>query len=688
MVLCSVCSQLNITLSDTASQILGLYEEIRDRSYGSDADHGGCGGCEFFCRLLETSFSESKLLGKTVDFASTRLILNEYFYESDGKRTWMCKVDDHVLEICTEQESKDSVPEFDHKRPVPADPFDHSCFQMINSWMEECRNHAGCCTSAPVALPKRLIEIPSDPSKPLRLCITNDELDKYTILSHCWGSKGLLKLTNVLVAQFQNVIPRELLPKSFTDAIDITRRLGFRYIWIDALCIIQDNTEDWAQEAGKMSSYYGLATLMISADVAKDSSQGILNSRHVLYSPVMGKERKYCLRQRRLRWDTDITESILATRGWTAQERMLAPRILHYTEKQIIWECAEGLRHEASGVIKEKKKELEPGNIDVAFLKATIQPFVTGALQKTNSTASRRYNDELELIDTEVTKALLHQLQAWQQCVDQYSSRTLTIPTDKLYALAGVAAIVNHNGALGHYLSGSWSAYLATNLNWCRQSSEVLSSPPVYIAPSWSWASTNGAVIHPLVITPPQELLPPSEEIGKVWVSKFELKLIEQHMVFQDERYIYGAVLEGSYIVVEGACIVYEELFQLAESIYGGSPCIPKLRLDRSKLYDGPENFRGFGDSSPEEEPQSDLQTSPPPWDFCMFTVGDIWRNAKGSVDMILLQWVDEEMRVAERVGHGRMEAWMSFWMESEDPQRFDGLFQAAPWKRETVKLV
>ena len=232
----------------------------------------------------------------------------------------------------------------DHVWPVPGSPTDAKCFNLARTWINQCTTHVGCRDTTSVILHKRVITTLEDPTLPSRLHIANNDSGQYVILSHCWGKTGLAKLKNPLVAKFQDGIDLKLLPKSFRDAINITRHLGFQYLWIDALCIIQDNAEDWEQEAAKMTSYYGQSMLIISATAAEDSSKGILTNREVIYLPVMGKQMKYCLRQRLLRWTYDITHPVLHIRGWAFQERMFAPRILHYTRRQMIWECANGFK--------------------------------------------------------------------------------------------------------------------------------------------------------------------------------------------------------------------------------------------------------------------------------------------------------------------------------------------------------
>lgn len=208
---------------------------------------------------------------------------------------------------------------------------------MICAWAQECESHLSCAKAAQVPLPKRIIEIPADPTQ---LCIlrTNHNIqDHYVILSHCWGKSGIpSKLEKSLISTYERDIPVGELPKSFQDAVKITRWLGFRYLWIDALCIIQDSPKDWAEEAPKMSSYYGLSTLMIAAATPEDSSKGILGDRHISYSPAIGLQGKYCISSEKRDNIENMSSSVLATRGWAAQERILAPRIVHYTAQQLI----------------------------------------------------------------------------------------------------------------------------------------------------------------------------------------------------------------------------------------------------------------------------------------------------------------------------------------------------------------
>lgn len=538
---------------------------------------------------------------------------------------------------------------------VSPNPRESSCFGMISRWISQCTEHVKCSPQVPVTLPKRVIEIPVNPLISPKLRVTNGASGLYVILSHCWGTKGLMKLTNSVLLQYQEAIKLELLPNSFRDAIEITRRLGFRYLWIDALCIIQDDTDDWAQEAGEMASYYGLSTLMISATAAEDSSRGILNSRGVFHSPMLGTGRRTYLYQRLLRSGFEIERSVLATRGWCAQERILAPRILHYTRQQVIWECAEGLLYEAFG---------GAGESDfwkATYSKSECQQFVTEALSQ--GKIVQRYQDHnATMSQRSFEDVSLHRIQTWYKCVEEYSFRSLTVPTDKLHAIAGVARIMNHNGQLGEYLAGIWSRYLAVGLAWKKEAGRLF-SPPLYTGPSWSWAGVEGEV--DCEVDYPQT---PTDDAEKSWAERFFPKLIEQRILLQNEHNVYGAVLEGSYITVEGACLTHADFGRFL------------METSRFTFLDPPGYAAkpGYDINLDREDVPDTLAT----YDCCMYLTGDL--ACHNFRYLLLLRWVDQEASVAQRVG--RAKVWPLWYGEGRE--QFIRTFEAANWERWTLKLV
>jgi hypothetical protein len=129
---------------------------------------------------------------------------------------------------------------------------------VIKRWLDVCNNtHSKCRAGSdgpPPLLPTRIIEIQGPKQVFLRTVNVDSESLQYTCLSRCWGGIVPLRTTSKILQTFQDTgIVWETLPRSFQDAVDMTERLGLRYIWIDSLCIIQDDIEDWRAEGSRMS---------------------------------------------------------------------------------------------------------------------------------------------------------------------------------------------------------------------------------------------------------------------------------------------------------------------------------------------------------------------------------------------------------------------------------------------------
>ncbi len=185
------------------------------------------------------------------------------------------------------------------------------------------------------------------PSHKSRILTTNGQRAPYVALSHCWGTGFQLEpwtpLTNKTIKLFEKELPHEPLPLNFQHAMTIAKRLGFRYLWIDCLCIVQDSKEDWAREAKRMGTVYRNATLTIFAAASEHSRSGILRTnthipdlgtRHLRVFPGRGKGR----RAEEVHIGTSMSrlhnlrmlesEAPLNTRGWALQETILSRRHL------------------------------------------------------------------------------------------------------------------------------------------------------------------------------------------------------------------------------------------------------------------------------------------------------------------------------------------------------------------------
>ena len=116
----------------------------------------------------------------------------------------------------------------------------------------------------------------------VRLYETQRELAHYTTLSHCWGKKRIVTTTKATLGQRKLEVQWPRLSRTFQDAINITRALGIRYIWIDSLCIIQDDKEDWERESAKMAEIYSCSYLNLAATGSADGDGGCFFNRSTL----------------------------------------------------------------------------------------------------------------------------------------------------------------------------------------------------------------------------------------------------------------------------------------------------------------------------------------------------------------------------------------------------------------------
>lgn len=196
-------------------------------------------------------------------------------------------------------------------------------------------------------MPVRLISL-----EPLRLVDSDSiPLAQYTALSHCWGKLDELDKFCTYksnISQFKNSIELDRLPQSFQDAIIVSRGIGVPYLWIDSLCIIQDDKEDWETESAKMGHIFTSANCTIGATSAKSSVEGFLGKREPrpcvqIETPSLGT--LYVCRNID-DFHRDVENGELNTRGWVLQERALSRRSIFFTSEQVYWVCGAGVHSE------------------------------------------------------------------------------------------------------------------------------------------------------------------------------------------------------------------------------------------------------------------------------------------------------------------------------------------------------
>jgi hypothetical protein len=180
---------------------------------------------------------------------------------------------------------------------------------------------------------------------------------KYVALSHCWGNpptsdspsgeEKVLCTTQSNLKKLEDKFNFSSLSKNFQDAITVTRELRIPFIWIDSLCIIQQEPDgaDWKREVERMQSVYSSAYCTIAATAAPHSSAGFLERNTINdYIHVQDASgRKFYISAGMDDFDNHVDTARLNTRAWVLQERVLSRRTIHFSTNQTYWECGEGV---------------------------------------------------------------------------------------------------------------------------------------------------------------------------------------------------------------------------------------------------------------------------------------------------------------------------------------------------------
>ncbi|KAF9877171.1 hypothetical protein CkaCkLH20_05437 [Colletotrichum karsti] len=380
---------------------------------------------------------------------------------------------------------------------IPRNTSSQETLNTINQWLHECTSsHPLCGEDVEVPLPKRVISIgPSDSE--VRLLETNGAEGKYACLSHPWGKKPLVRTLKDNFSKFTTGIQLSSLPPTFRDAIDFTRRLGLQYIWIDSLCIIQDDPLDWQIEAAQMAAIYTNAHVTLAASKASDSSRGLYTSpldppHHARQLSLVNDVNDADVRLHacsELVHVGDFKKFFpITTRAWVYQERLLSARVVHFAGSEVNWECRSALTCECGGI----SAAVVPEKIQFAGSLADLKGKFKAVEKSQGSEADGRGSATPDY--TRFSTALLQtpnwteSIKTWRHMVQQYCKLDLTFRKDTFPALAGVAKVWNPDYK-GQYLAGLWLETLHLDLLWLVYLPERRAE--TWRAPTWSWASVD-----------------------------------------------------------------------------------------------------------------------------------------------------------------------------------------------------
>lgn len=296
--------------------------------------------------------------------------------------------------------------------------------------------------------------------------------------------------------------PLEALPKRFQNAVRIARWMGIEYMWIDALCIIQDSEEDWLAQSTKMGEIYANSYCNIAATSA-DPDKGCFTKRSVemvepyaIPSPISSDSTETHVVGYDDFWSNSLLDTTLHTRGWVLQERTLCRRTIHFGQEQMFWECRHMMACEAY-----------PDGIPPEFSNWRTRCWRQFDVLLSPTVPVRTWWEQLKTMFSVAipqTKTATNQAiyETWSKIVERFMEQKLTFDKDKLVAISGIAQKVAE-ATNERYLAGMWEGpTLAQSLLWYvlgrRQADGIAAVRKMYSdyrAPSWSWASLDAKVI-------------------------------------------------------------------------------------------------------------------------------------------------------------------------------------------------
>ncbi|KAJ2988608.1 hypothetical protein NUW58_g3882 [Xylaria curta] len=355
----------------------------------------------------------------------------------------------------------------------------HENMTLAGHWIKDCiGNHDMCASgsSRPKAsfAPTRLVDA-QDPTRPF-LRTADNTGKEYIALSYVWGNGERFVTSRANFKDHQDRIPPESAPNTFIDALQVTRELGYRYIWIDALCIIQDDGDDLEHELSNMGNIYRHAAFTVFAEGAPDVSAGLFQQRDPhLYRPCtvgVTMATKEGVVSENLTLGTIVTgPNYLKGRGWVLQEEVLSSRCLYFG-KQISWQCVVSEASEARPAPRPRKTPLSHGR-ETPEDKLTLWLYAPEKM----GDASRdiRWN----------------QYDAWYSVMEEYSVKNLSVATDHLRALSGLADLFQR-AHQATYVAGLWREDLKLGLTWYVAINDTRPVSEAGIQkPSWSWVSVG-----------------------------------------------------------------------------------------------------------------------------------------------------------------------------------------------------
>ena len=438
-------------------------------------------------------------------------------------------------------------------RSLPEDPEIHSLhsdtsttspanLQLASIWLQNCLQTHGLCQSSQEQgnLPSQILNI-TDPKCPY-LESGAGKREQYVTLSYKWGSSKRYMTTTLNLSLHAKGIPILELPGTFRDAINVAHALGFHYLWIDALCIVQDLEEVKQREMDHMSDIFSQSTLTILAAAGENADAGFSVRRDPRFT-------KPCILTVQSTDDTTQEETIclvagdneaprltgepLFTRGWVLQEQLLSIRELIFGSAQMSWQCLCQSSTETNpwyndgfiGNFDDKRQQLL-GTSALQYPGLDGLNDVRRVLRRPSSMDQTEPSSDHEAAHWRARQAI-----KWNTVISDYTRRELTFSSDVLLALGGLAeAMASRYECV--YRAGLWEDDLQNGLLWYlaargpykgRSELNVIKLPDT---PSWSWVGYWGHHIDFLQ----------RKQTYEPWLARYEVRCAPSSAMTQGVR--------------------------------------------------------------------------------------------------------------------------------------------------------
>lgn len=342
--------------------------------------------------------------------------------------------------------------------------------RLAKKWLSECSETHPQCKPSYGTIPKmptRWLDIQTKEVVILKVADTSTE-EAYVALSHAWGKGPHFRTVQDNYQAHLHGIPTESLPSTFRQATQVARDLGYKYIWIDSLCIIQDDPNDLNKELPLMGDIYRHADLTIYAQNSRNGYSGFFHQRNPQHyrpcSVPITTTTKCGSTTEQVTLATTFTGlDNLQNRGWVLQERVLSCRCLMFG-RQMAWACTTGEAQETRPVLRDRP----------AYVKGSVLANAEDLRAVLNDSAPTNPSN----------------FKTWYTMLEEYSKKNLTFKFDNLKAVSGLAALF-HQSLKSEYLAGLWRDDLPRGLAWYVATNDSRPASENPDGPSWSWASVG-----------------------------------------------------------------------------------------------------------------------------------------------------------------------------------------------------